>query len=94
MWFRVAALLGGRTVEELQSAMSSDEFTSWCEFYALEPWGSDVENWRMGVVAAVTANYSGRAKRSLDPSDFVPGRTKRMSVDESRKALESMKRNG
>lgn len=72
MWHRVAALLGGRTVAELQACMSSAEFVDWCAFYALEPWGAEAENWRMGVVAATTAKYSGNAKSAVKPSDFMP----------------------
>ena len=71
MWFRVAALLG-RTVEELQRAMTGAEFADWCAFYQFEPWGFEAANWRMGVQAAVTANYSGRVKKPLKPSDFLP----------------------
>jgi hypothetical protein len=78
MWLRVAALLGGRSVDEWQAAMSSAEFMDWCAFYSLEPWGYEMENWRVGVVAATTANSAGR-KKPLKPTDFMPksGRKKR-----------------
>ena len=85
MWHRVAALLGGRSVEEWKRAMSSAEFVEWCAFYAIEPWGFEAENWRMGLQAAVTANYSGRVKKPLKVSDFLP------KPDPPRKAVDPAK---
>jgi hypothetical protein len=73
MWLSVAALLGGRSVEEWQSAMTGEEFSEWCAFYALEPWGWEAQNWRMGVVASTVANFSGHIKKPVKPSDFLPG---------------------
>ena len=92
MWHRVAALLGGRAIEEWQRAMSSAEFVHWCAFFALEPWGYPAENWRMGVLAATTANYSGRVKKALKPSDFMPTDRKphRMGHDELKAQIEAM----
>lgn len=37
-----------------------------------EPFGYRVENWRMGIVSSVIANFSGRARRRLKPADFMP----------------------
>lgn len=71
MWHRVAALLG-RTVDECRADLTSAEFVDWCAFYSMEPWGFHADAWRMGVIAATTANYSGRVKRPLKPSDFLP----------------------
>ena len=72
MWHRVAALLG-RTVDEARASLSSAQFVDWCAFYSLEPWGFQADAWRMGVVASTVANYSGRVKKPLKPSDFMPG---------------------
>ena len=91
MWFRVAALLG-RTVEELQQAMTGAEFADWCAFYQLEPWGFEAQNWRMGVLAAVTANYSGRVKKALKPSDFLPRAEKPRKVADPARLRERLKR--
>lgn len=91
MWFRVAALLG-RTVAELEQTLTSAEFSDWCAFYSLEPWGHEIANWRMGVLAATTANFSGRAKKRLKPSDFMPGgarHKRKMSTDEMRARLKA-----
>lgn len=86
MWHRVAALLG-RTVEELQRAMSSAEFMDWCAFYEIEPWGYDAANWRMGVVAATVANYSGNTKKPLKVSDFLPRAPRKLTAEESKRLL-------
>lgn len=89
MWHRVAALLGGRTVEEWKNAMSSAEFVDWCAFYSLEPWGYDVGNWRMGVLGATVANYSGNVKKALKPSDFIPKPPKKLTPQQMRDLIKS-----
>lgn len=72
MWHRVAALLGGHTVDEWRARMSSAEFTDWCAFYLIEPWGFVPANWRAAMQAAVVANHSGMRKRPAKISDFLP----------------------
>jgi hypothetical protein len=86
MWFRIAALFGC-TVEDVQRRMSSAEFVEWGAFYALEPWGWNAENWRMGVVAATVANYSGNVKKPVKPSDFIPRPPKKLTPDQTLKLL-------
>lgn len=89
MWHRVAALLS-RTVPEAQADITSAEFVDWCAFYSLEPWGFHADTWRMGVIAATTANYSGHVKKPLKPSDFMPSdkRKRKMSEAELKARLE------
>ena len=93
MAFRIAALLG-RTVEELHQTMTSVEFTDWCAFYSLEPWGFDSDNWRMGVIGATVANYSGRVKKAVKPSDFFPKAPRKLSPKEARQLLKEQAKNG
>jgi len=52
--------------------MTSEEFTLWKAFFSLEPWGCDVENWRMGMVAATIVNSAPRGEkaRAFKPGDF------------------------
>lgn len=92
MLFRVAALLG-RTVEEVLGTMSADEFDGWCTLYALEPWGWHADNWRMSVTAATVANYSGRVKKRVKPSDFLPKppgkKRQKMSAEELKMRLQA-----
>ena len=90
MWHRVAALMG-RTVAELREQMSSAEFTDWCAYYQLEPWGYEAANWRMAMTCSTTANAAGR-KKPLKPSDFLPRSPlrPRQSSDQMRKVLEKI----
>lgn len=65
------------TVAELLSRVSSAELTEWMAFYRLEPWGSEVEDWRFGMVASVIANVNRDPKqrrKPFDPPDFMPKR--------------------
>jgi hypothetical protein len=93
LWLRVAALLG-RTVAEVQAAMSSAEFIDWCAFYQIEPWGYEIANWRMGVMGSTVANYSGRLKKPVKPSDFMPRKSRKLSPEESRRRLQRIKKHG
>jgi hypothetical protein len=55
--------------------MTSSEFGEWMAFFALEPWGFEEENRRVGVLASTVANMSGRVLRDgtrIKPDDFVP----------------------
>lgn len=74
MWHRIAALLGGCTVEELQERMSAEEFADWRDFYELEPFGPGMDNWRAALITAQLHNdllkLSGSNARS--PKDFMP----------------------
>lgn len=60
------------TVARLVEEMSAEEFDSWMEFYAGEPWGYDIETLRMGILAAEIHNSSGHAKRAAQPRNFFP----------------------
>jgi hypothetical protein len=52
----------GCTVGELGERMTSAEFAEWVAFAALEPFGSRVEDLRVGTLAsAVTAPWGGKA---------------------------------
>ena len=52
----------GCTLHELTARLSSEEFTLWKAFYSFEPWGSEVNNWRMGQIAATIVNAQPRAR--------------------------------
>jgi hypothetical protein len=76
--------------------MSSLEFTYWAEFYAMEPFGFDAENWRMGMTCSTTANAAGPKKggKAWRVEDFVPARKtepkRSQSIDELRRAVAAM----
>lgn len=75
-------------MEELEATTSSAELTEWAAFYRIEPWGFEMENWRMAQIAATTANFSGRIKKPLKPIDFLPREPK----SKQQTALEYMAR--
>lgn len=65
------------TVGDLLAKMSSREISEWMAFFSLEPWGTEVEDWRAGMVAATIANVNRDTKRQrkpFQPSDFMPQR--------------------
>lgn len=55
--------------------MSSRELTEWMAFFSLEPWGTEVEDWRAGLIASTVANSyrdPKRRRKPYEPSDFMP----------------------
>jgi hypothetical protein len=72
MWFRLALKMG-RTVDELQSVMSSAEFGEWVAYYSIEPFGERIDDLRTGTVASVVANVNrGKDTKPYMPLDFIP----------------------
>jgi len=71
--FRLALALG-MTVAELGQRMSSAELTEWMAFFSLEPWGTEVEDWRAAMVASVIANVNRdpKKRKPYEPKDFMP----------------------
>jgi hypothetical protein len=64
----------GRTVAELQAAMSSREFTEWQAYFALEPFGEERADIRAALVASVIANVNRNPKKRSSPfavKDFM-----------------------
>jgi len=65
------------TVGELLARISSRELSEWMAFFSLEPWGTEVEDWRFGMLASVFANANRdpkKRKRPYEPEDFMPRR--------------------
>jgi hypothetical protein len=63
------------TVGELLSRISSRELTEWMAFFSLEPWGTEVEDWRAGLIAATIANANRdpkKRRKPYEPQDFMP----------------------
>lgn len=72
--FRLCLALGGMTVAELLSRISSAELTEWIAFDRLEPFGGFQDEYRTGLVAAMVANTARDEKkkpRPFEPSDFM-----------------------
>lgn len=56
---------------ELEGSISARELIEWEEFYALEPWGSEVEGLRFGSIRAAIMNQNRDPKKHkpLTPQD-------------------------
>lgn len=66
-------------------------------FYSLEPWGTEAEDFRAGVVASTIANANRDPKqrsRPYQPQDFMPlwdkrdSSTPKQSPEEQRRVIE------
>ena len=66
------ALALGCTVAELNERMSSAEFTEWCAYASMEPFGPRADDWRIAALISTIMNASGRWSRSFTPSDLLP----------------------
>jgi hypothetical protein len=90
MWFRLAALWGC-TVTEAQNRCDPREFDEWMTFYRIEPWGSAIEDLRIGILASAVANYSGRVEKTRTPADMVPWIEKPESAKPMRQLQEEVR---
>jgi len=64
------ALALGKTLEEL-GQMSAAEYASWCEYAALEPFGSEAQDWYQAHLVSVLANIHRDAKRQSQPFELA-----------------------
>ncbi len=74
------------TVGELLARISSRELSEWMAFFSLEPWGTEVEDWRAGLVAATIANANRdpkRRRKPYEPQDFMPRRDRPPKVEQT-----------
>lgn len=60
----------GIPVDELQARVSSYRFAEYYADYLLEPWGTEREDYRFGIVAATVANANRDPKKK--PRPFTP----------------------
>lgn len=72
-----------------QEEISSREFVEWRAFFSLEPFGSQVEDLRNGVLAALMVNLWGKkeGEESAKPDDFLFVPLEPEEVDEEAKEL-------
>lgn len=55
--------------------LSSREMAEYMAFFRLEPWGTEVEDWRAALIASTIANTARDTKRRrkpYEPKDFMP----------------------
>ena len=65
----------GRTPRELLADVTSDEITEMMAFEQLEPFGSGIDDFRAGQIAATVANVNRDPKSKAQPwtpADFMP----------------------
>jgi len=63
------------TVKELLARIDSRELTEWMAYYSLEPWGTEPEDLRAGIIASTIANVNRDQKKQrkpFTPKDFMP----------------------
>lgn len=61
------------TVAEAQERVTAREFAEWQAYYRLEPFGEYRADYRMGVLAAITANlWKEKGEEPTRPEDFLP----------------------
>ncbi len=71
--------------DHLLRALTPEQFQEWCEFYALEPWGFDIEDVRHGALISYIVRALG-GNRDARPTDFMMGEHGRQEVDDLEKA--------
>lgn len=72
------------TVRELLARIDSRELTEWAAYFGLEPWGTEVDDWRAGLVASTIANANRDPKQRREPyqpKDFMPDREPKPKQD-------------
>jgi hypothetical protein len=80
----------GRTIQELGETMSYPEFKCWMRYWEHEPFGSRMDDYRFGMLAALIANCHTAKGKKFRPIDFMysPQRSgKQMSVADIRSVL-------
>jgi hypothetical protein len=74
--------------------MPSSLLTDWAEFFNLEPWGTDMDNWRAGQICSIVANVNRDPKKRPDPykpQDFMPKKkTKRMTAKQIKTVIKGV----
>jgi hypothetical protein len=61
----------GRTVEELDASMTTDEFYQWIAYSTLEPWGEDRADWRSAHTNALLSSLLGSGKKQIKITDYL-----------------------
>lgn len=70
-------------MQELGATLSYAEFIEWQAFFALEPFGSEIDDQRAALVAATIANANRSSEAmAFGLSDFMLDRSLRLSEPE------------
>lgn len=58
---------------ELESTLTNSELTEWLAYNRIEPFGSEMEDYRAGIVASTIANVNrSKGQKAFTPKDFMP----------------------
>ena len=79
------------TVRELLDRIDSRELAEWMAFFEMEPWGTEVDDWRSGLIASTIANANRdpkKQKKPFQPKDFMPQRVQEPTPEQSPEDLE------
>lgn len=80
------------TVRELLARTDSRELSEWMAYFSMEPWGTEIEDWRAGMIASVIANANRdekKRRKPFEPKDFMPQRIEEeQSWEEQARLLE------
>ena len=74
------------TVTELSARMPAKEFDQWKDYYVLEPFGQERDNWHMGRLASLYMQVHGKKGTVSSVEDFMY-RTEAENKDRSTKAV-------
>lgn len=65
--------VGQLSIRRGLAGMTVWDLMEWCEHYEDEPWGWEIENFRMGQVCATVAGTAGKVlEQEVRPADFYP----------------------
>ena len=73
--FRLALAMGEPNVDLLMDSITEPMLRRWIAYFSREPWGYDVEWFRVGTVAAMVGNASPNRRKgakAFEPADFIP----------------------
>lgn len=79
--------MGRVDVDAMLDEMTADELLRWAAYYAVEPFGEDRADLRVGILSSMVANAFGSKKTK--PGDFVLSRREKSTMDPTA-ALEMM----
>ena len=98
--FRLALALGAAHPDYVLDRLTSRQLRDWMDFYEVEPWGSDMEFLRSGIVASTIANCHRDSRRpAFKAKDFTPqfGRPPGQTMEETKakmnEAMAALKQN-
>ncbi len=82
------ALALGMTVSDLSHRMGANEFDQWREYYSVEPFGQERDNWHMATLASLYMSAHSKNKTTAD--DFMYRSKKENDAHTTRATMSAM----